>query len=72
MVKYKSSRIFENVPTGKSNHFTEKTPKGTFVASDKPENHTTEGKGEGKKGEQGERKEEKRKSNGCTLSFYTG
>ena len=37
---------------------------------EKLQNHTNEGKGKQKKKEREEGKEEKKKSNGCTLSFY--
>ena len=37
---------------------------------EKLQNHSNDGKGKEKKKERGEGKEEKKKSNGCTLSFY--
>ena len=40
---------------------TEKGPKGRFFSPDKPENHTSKGKGKNKKKERGGRKEEKGK-----------
>ena len=47
----------------------EKALNGSFFGPDKIKNHTNEGKGKEKKQERGGRKEEKRKSNGCALSF---
>ena len=45
-----------------------------ILASDKPENHTKKGKGAGiaKIEGSGRNKADKRKDNGCTLSFYIG
>ena len=51
-------------------HLSEKTSKGTFLKPEKLQNHSNERKGKEKKKERGEGKEEKKKSNGCTLSFY--
>ena len=54
-------------------HLSEKALKGEFLGPDKLRTHTNEGKGKDKrKKERGGRKEEKRKSNGCTPSFYNG
>ena len=42
-----------------------------FLGPNKLQNHSNEGKGKEKNEERGQGKEEKRKkSNGCTLSFY--
>ena len=66
------SRFFENQPNEICSHLSEKPSKGRFLNPDKLQNHTNEGKEKEKKKEPGGRKEEKRKSNGCTLSFYNG
>ena len=52
----------------------EKGPKGRFFAPDKLDNPgTSEGKGKKEKKERGETNWRRRKkSNGCTLSFYNG
>ena len=67
-----SSRFFENQPYAICSHFSEKASKGTFLKPEKLQNHSNKGKEKEKKKEQGEGKEEKKKSNGCTLSFYNG
>ena len=67
-----SSRFFENQPYTICSHFSEKASKGTFLKPEKLQNHSNKGKEKEKKKEQGEGKEEKKKSNGCTLSFYNG
>ena len=41
-----------------------------FFKPEKLQNHSNEGKGKEKEKERGEGKEETKKSNGCTLSFY--
>ena len=57
---YISSRFLENQPNEIYSHLSEKASKHTFLEPEKLQNHSNEGKG----------KEEKRKSNGCTLSSY--
>ena len=47
-----------------------KGSKGTFLKPKKFQNHSNEAKGKEEKKDRGEGKEEKKKSNGCTLSFY--
>ena len=44
--------------------------KGMFLTPEKLQNHNNEGKGKERKKERGEGKDQKKKSNGCTLSFY--
>ena len=41
-----------------------------FLKPEKLQNHNNEEKGKEKKKERGKGKEEKKKSDGCTLSFY--
>ena len=60
----------ENQPNEICSHLTEKASKGRFLKPEKLQNHSNEGKGKEKEEERGEGKEEKKKSNGCTLSFY--
>ena len=65
-----SNRFFEKQPYEICSHSSEKASNGTFLNPDKPQNQSNEGKEKEKKKERGEGKEEKKKSNGCTLSFY--
>ena len=64
------SRFFENQPNEIWSHLSEKASKDTFLRPEKLQNHINEGKGKEKKKERGEGKEETKKSNGYTLSFY--
>ena len=64
------SRFFENQPNEICSHLSEKASKDTFLRLEKLHNHSNEEKGKEKKKERGEGKEEKKKSNGYTLSFY--
>ena len=60
----------ENQPNEICSHLSEKASKGRFLKPEKLQNHSNEGKGkEEKKSEEKERRGRK-KSNGCTLSFY--
>ena len=67
-----SSRIFENVPNENCSRLTEKKKKQKppgqvfFLASDKPENHTTKGK-EKNMEQRGERKASKKKAMAALL-----
>ena len=60
--------IFENVPNENCSLLIEEKTKSR--RQNEPENPPREEQGKGKQEERGERKEEKKKSNGCTLSFY--
>ena len=48
----------------------QKEQKTSFLASEKPANHTSEGKGHEKWEEQGEKKEDEQKCRGCNLGFF--
>ena len=65
-----SSQFFENQPNEICSHLSEKASKGMFFKPEKLQNHSNEGKGKEKEKERGEGKEETKKRNGCTLSFY--
>jgi len=66
-----SNRFCENQPNEICSHLSEKASQVRFLKPEKFQNHSNEGKGKKKKKERGEGREEKRrKSNGCTLSFY--
>ena len=47
-----------------------KASKSTFLKPEKLQNYSNEGKKKEKRKERGEGKEEKKKSNGCTLTFF--
>lgn len=64
--------ICENLPTENCSHLTRIRSECDVFGSDKTENHTTTGNEKEKQRKQGEWKEEKRKSNGCTLSLHCG
>ena len=48
----------------------QKDQKTSFLASEKPANHTSEGKGHEQWEEQGEKKEDEQKYRGCNLGFF--
>ena len=56
-----SNRSFENQPNEICSHLSEKASKGRFLKPEVLQNHNNEGKGEEKKKDRGEGKEEKRK-----------
>ena len=60
--------ILKNVPNENCSLLTEKKTKSR--RQNEPKNPPRKEQGKGKQTERGERKEEKKKSNGCTLSFY--
>ena len=60
--------ILKNVPHENCSLLTEKKTKSR--RQNEPKNPPRKEQGKGKQTERGERKEEKKKSNGCTLSFY--
>ena len=65
-----SGRFFENQPNEICSHLSEKASKGRFLKPEKLQNHSNEGKRKEITKERGEGKEKKKKSNGCTLSYF--
>ena len=70
---YVSSQVFENQPDEICSHFSEKASKGRLFAPDNSGSKITITKEKERRKRKSEEEESRReKSNGCTLSFYSG
>ena len=70
---YISSRFFENQPNEICSHLSEKASKGRFFAPDISGSKITLKKEKERRKERARRRKgEEKKSNGCSLSFYSG